>query len=44
MKKNEGETTTVGGPFYNWTRAREITRCSPKFSLQRILLEHIKQH
>lgn len=34
---------TVRGPFNNSSHVREIMGCSPKFSLQCIILKHIKQ-
>lgn len=35
---------TVGGPFHNSACVREIICCSPKFTLQCVILKHIKQH
>lgn len=35
---------TVRGPFNNSAPVREIMGCSPKFSLQCVILKHIKQH
>lgn len=44
LELNTVTDPTIGGPFHNFASVREIICCGPKFSLQCVILKHIKQH